>query len=83
MINWLVEWGVKKWVLGAVNKVLDAHKDSVEKSRAAVAKYSAKVNALLAFLESLDRKVQDAQITDAEADELITDAKELAAALVA
>ena len=82
MMNWLVEWGVKRWVLGAVNKALEAHKDSVEKSRAAVAKYSAKVNALLAFLESLDRKVQDAQITDAEADELIADAKDLGKVLV-
>lgn len=82
MMNWLVEWGVKRWVLGAVNKALAAHKDSVTKARETVAKYSAKVNALLAFLESVDKKMQDSKITDDEADELVADAKELSKSLV-
>ena len=82
MMNWLVEWGVKRWVLGAVNKALDAHKDSVEKARETVAPYLAKVDALSAFLKSVDYKMQDAKITDEEADELVADAKELGKALV-
>lgn len=82
MMNWLVEWGVKKWVLGAVNKALEAHKDSVAKARETVAKYLAKVDALSAFLKSVDYKMQDSKITDDEADELVAEARELGKALV-
>ena len=46
MLDWLVEWGVKKWVLGAVNKALDAYRVNVDRARAIVAVYAGKVKAL-------------------------------------
>ena len=81
-MQWLVNWGVKKWVLSAVNKALTAYNVNIDRSRAIVAAYTGKVKALLAFLESLDAKIADAKLTEEEADELTADAKALGKALV-
>lgn len=83
MMNWLVEWGVKKWVLGAVNKALDAYWVNIDRARAIVAAYAGKLKALLAFLESLDKKLEDGKITEDEADAIVKEATELAKAIVA
>ena len=82
MVNWLVEWGVKRWVLGAVNKALEAYRKSVDRARAIVAAYSGKLKALLAFLDSLDAKLADGKITDDEADAIVAEATALAKSIV-
>ena len=78
MMNWIMEWGVKKWVLGAVNKALDAYWVNIDRARAIVAAYSGKLKALLAFLDSLDAKLADGKITDDEADAIVAEATDLA-----
>lgn len=82
MVDWLVRWGVKKWVLSALNKALAAYNVNIDRSRAIVAAYAGKVKALLAFLESLDAKIADAKLTEEEAEELTAEAKALGKALV-
>lgn len=89
-MNWLIHpidslksWGVRKFVLGIVNKALAAHEESVAKSRNIVAKCIAKLKSLIIFLEGLMAKLADNVVTDEEAEAAIDDAKRLAAELTA
>lgn len=82
-MNWLVKWGVKKWAIGMANTALKDYEKSVTQARALVAKYIARVEALLAFLRSLDMKLADNQISDTEAGEIVAESKQLAKDLVA
>ena len=83
MMNWLVKWGVKKYVLEIVNKALAAYNVNIDRARAIVKTYSAKVKALLAFLDSLDAKLADGKLTEQEADEIVSEATKLTGELTA
>lgn len=82
MINLLVKWGVKKWLVGVVNTALVEYKDKVEKARAFLSAAIGKVEAVTAFLKSLDAKLADNKVTDDEAEAALSEAKGLAAVLV-
>lgn len=82
MLNWLVKWGVKKWLVGMVNTALVDYKDKVEKARAFISAAIEKVDAVTAFLRSIDAKLADNNVTDTEADDAINEASELAEKLV-
>jgi len=81
-MQWLITWGVKKWLVGVVNTALVEYKDKVEKARAFLATAIKKVDAITDFLKSLDAKLADNKVTDEEVDLAITDAKILGRALV-
>lgn len=81
-MQWLIKWGVRKWLIGIVNTALKEYADKVAKARAFLAVAIAKVEAVTAFLKSLEAKLADGTITDGEVDEAITEAKALAAKLV-
>ena len=88
-MNWLIHpidtlarFGVRKWILGIVNSVLDTRKEGVAAARGVVAFYLRKVEALAAFIKSVDEKLADNKIDDAEADSLVDEAVEVAKALV-
>ncbi|MBR1921501.1 MAG: hypothetical protein IJ829_05810 [Kiritimatiellae bacterium] len=81
-MNWFVKWGVKKYLLEIVNKALAAYNVNVDRARAVVARYAAKVETLLAFLKSLDEKLADGRLTEAEADDITDEAIALAGELV-
>lgn len=83
MINWLVKWGVKKYVLEIVNKALAAYNVNVDRARAIVKTYSGKVKTLLAFLDSLDKKLADGKLTEDEADAIVSEATALGKSLAA
>lgn len=83
MMNWLVKWGVKKYVLEIVNRALAAYNVNIDRARAIVKTYSTKVKALLAFLDSLDAKLADGKFTETEADEIVAEATKLAGELTA
>ena len=87
-MNWLIhpiktltEWGLKSWLLGIVNKVLDRYADSVAAARGVVAAEIPKVESVLAFLKSLDDKLKDNKVTEDEADLIVAEATALAEAL--
>lgn len=87
-MNWLIhpiktltEWGLKSWLLGIVNKVLDKYADSVATARGVVAAAIPKVESVLAFLKSLDEKLKDNKVTEGEADLIVAEATALAANL--
>lgn len=82
MMNWLVKWGVKKWLLDVVNKALSAYKVNIDRARAIVAAAIAKTEAVVAFLKSLDAKLADSKLDEAEADALVEEATKLAKELV-
>lgn len=82
-MNILVKWGVKKYVLKIVNTALDKYNVNVARARAIVAQYTAKVEALLAFLKSLDAKLADGKLDNDEADAIVTEATKLAEDLTA
>ena len=82
-MNWLINWGVKKYVLNIVNSALDRYNVNVERSRAIVARYAQKVKSLLNFLDSLDAKLADHKLTEAEADAIVAEAVDLGRELVA
>ena len=81
-MNWLVKWGVKKWLLNIVNTALSDYNDGVSKARATVAKYIAKIEAVLGYLRSLDAKLADGKIDEQEADAACDEAVTLAKDLV-
>ena len=82
MINWVVKWGVKKWLVGVVNTALVDFKDKVGIARACLHAAITKVEAVTAFLKSIDGKLADNQVTEEEADAAIEEATALAARLV-
>ena len=83
MMNWLVKWGVKKWLVGVVDAALAKYNVNIDRARAIVATAIAKVGAVIAFLKSLDAKLADGKLTEQEADEIIAEATKLARALTA
>ena len=80
-MNWLVKWGVKKYVLGIVNSALKAHSNSIKRAREIVATASTKIRAVLGFFDSFNEKLADNFLTDEEGDAAIEDAKRLAVEL--
>ena len=83
MMNWLVKWGVKKWLVGVVDNALAKYNVNIDRARAIVAMAIAKVEAGIAFLKSLDKKLADGKLTEEEADAITDEAVELARELVA
>ena len=83
MMNWLVKWGVKKWLVGVVDNALAKYNVNIDRARAIVATAIAKVEAVIAFLKSLDGKLADGKLTETEADEIIAEATKLAGELTA
>ena len=83
MMNWLVKWGVKKWLVGVVDHALAKYNVNIDRARAIVATAIAKVEAVIAFLKSLDGKLADGKLTEEEADEIVAEAKKLAGELTA
>lgn len=83
MMNWLVKWGVKKWLVGVVDAALAKYNTNIDRARAIVATAIAKIEAVIAFLKSLDGKLADGKLTEQEADEIIAEAKKLAGELTA
>ena len=83
MMNWLVKWGVKKWLVGVVDAALAKYNVNIDRARAIVATAIAKIEAVIAFLKSLDGKLADGKLTEEEADEIVAEAKKLAGELTA
>lgn len=83
MMNWLVKWGVKKWLVGVVDNALAKYNVNIDRARAIVATAIAKIEAVIAFLKSLDGKLADGKLTEEEADALLADAKTIGKALAA
>ena len=83
MMNWLVKWGVKKWLVGVVDAALAKYNTNIDRARAIVATAIAKVEAVIAFLKSLDAKLADGKLTEQEADEIVAEATKLAGELTA
>lgn len=82
MAKLIVKWGVKKWLVGVVNTALVDYADKIEKARSFLATAIAKVDAITAFLKSLDAKLADNKVTDEEVDAAAEEAKTLAGKLV-
>lgn len=83
MMNWLVKWGVKKWLVGVVDNALAKYNVNIDRARAIVATAIAKVEAVIAFFKSLDAKLADGKLTEQEADEITDEAVKLAKELTA
>ena len=82
-MKWLINWGVKKYVLEIVNKALDRYNVNIDRARAIVAQYANKLRLLLDFLDRLDAKLADGKLTEEEADEIVAEATKLAKELTA
>ena len=83
MMNWLVKWGIKKWLVGVVDNALAKYNVNIDRARAIVATAMAKIEAVIAFLKSLDGKLADGKLTEQEADEIVAEATKLAGELTA
>ena len=82
-MNCLVKWGIKKYVLSIVNTAIEKYNGNIQTARQYVAKYTARVSALLRFLNSLDAKLADGKLTNDEAESLCDEAKTLAKEMTA
>ena len=80
-MKWLINWGVKKWLVGVVDNALAKYNTNIERARAIVATAIAKIETVFAFLKSLDGKLADGKLTEEEADEIVAEAKKLAGEL--
>ena len=65
-----------------VNTALNDYNKSVGMALVRIKTYIAKTRALLAFLESLGRKIDDCKLDEEEADALVNEAEKLAEELV-
>ena len=83
MMNRLVKWGVKNWLVGVVDNALAKYNVNIDRARAIVATAIAKVEAVIAFLKSRDGKLADGKLTEEEADEIVSEAVKLAGELTA
>ena len=83
MMNWLVKWGVKKWLIGVVDAALAKYNVNIDRARAIVATAIAKIEAVIAFFKSLDGKLADGKLTEQEADAITDEAVKLAKKLTA
>ena len=89
-MNWLIHpiqtisnWGIKKYVLGIVNEAIEKYNHNITVARDYVKTYIGKIEALLAFLKSLDGKLADGKITEEEADAIVDEASRLGESLAA
>ena len=89
-MNWLIHpiealkgWSIKKFVLAIVNTTIAKYNDSIQAARTYLARYRAKVAALLRFIDSLDAKLADGKLTEDEADALCAEAQDIAKELAA
>lgn len=81
-MQWLITWGVKKWLVGVANTAIAKYSGNIEAARGYVSAAIAKVEAVIVFLKSLDGKLADGKLTEDEADDIITEAAQTASALV-
>lgn len=81
-MQWLIKWGVKKWLVGVVNTALVTYADKIDKARVFLSAAIARVDAITGFLKSLDAKLADNKVTDEEADAALEEAQILAAKLI-
>ena len=82
-MNWLIKWGVRKWLVGVVNTALVDYAEKVETARHYLSLAVSKIEAVTAFLKALDCKLADGKITNDEVDAAIADAQSLASKLTA
>lgn len=82
MVNLIVKWGVKKWLVRVVNTALVDYGDKVGIARLYLSAVIRRVEAVITFLKSLDAKLADNKVTEDEADAAIKEATDLAAVLV-
>ena len=82
-MKWLINWGVKKYAVNIVNDALAKYNVNIDRARAIVATAIAKVEAVIAFLKSLDGKLADGKLTEQEADAITDEAVKLAKELTA
>lgn len=77
-MNKLIRWGVKKYILKIVNKVLSERSNSVYEARVLAERYIAKFEAAIEFLRSFNRKIADNLLTSDEVDAITDEALALA-----
>lgn len=82
-MNWLVKWGVKKWLVGVANTAIEKYNGNITVARAYVGVAITKTETVITFLRSLDAKLADGKLTEQEADEIVDEAALTASALVA
>lgn len=79
VIDKIVKWGVKKWLMGIVNDALLANSVNVNRALAIVRLAVEKIEAVLAFLKNLDEKISnDGKLDADEVDELQVEGRLLA-----
>ena len=81
-MNWLVKWGVKKWLVGVVNNALGKYNVNIERARVIIASTIARIEVVIRFLKSVDAKIADGHLDEAEADKILDEAAETAKDLV-
>ena len=81
MMNWLVKWGVKKWLLSAVNTALTDNKDNIDKARAVFVRLIGKAELIIGFAKSVAAKLEDHKLDDYEVEAVEIDAIALANAI--
>lgn len=81
-MNWLIGWGVKKWLVGVANTAIAKYSDNITVARGYVGAVIEKAEAVLSFLKSLDQKLADGRLTEDEADGIVDEAAYLGKQLV-
>lgn len=78
MLKSLAIYLVKKYAVSAVQDAVKAKKPEVAEWATKIGGWIVKVNRLLAFLNALAGRLSDGELTDQEAAETISEAKDIA-----
>lgn len=77
MIKSIVKSLAKKYIISAIQEVVEAKKERVVYYTGLVSMWVMRLRSAILFLEGLCTKMEDGQLTDDEADAVIEEAEEL------
>ena len=73
----MIDWLIKKFVVGKLNKLLEKNKENVEKIRSTLLVWISRIEKILGCLKSLLAKLEDNKIDSDEVRQTTDDIKKL------
>lgn len=68
---------IRKFILKSLNKLLDEHKDNVDKARGNVNLWLSRADSLTNFLKGLSQKLEDNKLTNEEFEDAVQEIENL------
>lgn len=69
----MLEWFIKKWIVGKINGLLKEYSNNIEKFTQTLKIWTNRLKKVLTCFESLLAKIEDKELTSKEIEETTTD----------